>query len=64
MEAPITPEELQAAIRDTFRAAKRRRVLGLVALLVGLCLILVVSVGFLSAEYQPENGTPSRQRGP
>jgi hypothetical protein len=61
VEEPITPEELQAEIRESFRAAKRRMISGLVVLLVGLFLILVIGVGYLSAEYQADQGPLPRE---
>jgi hypothetical protein len=52
MERPITPEELQQEIREVFKAGKRRQVVGLIFMLLGLLFILVVGVGYLSVEYK------------
>lgn len=61
MESPITPEELQAEIRQSFRAAKRRMIGGLVVLCMGLVLILAIAVGFISAEYSSDQGRLPRE---
>jgi hypothetical protein len=61
MEAPITPEELQAEIRESFRVAKRRLISGWVVLLVGLVLVLAIGAAFISAEYRSDQGPLPRE---